>query len=98
VHVRDSKGRAGAALALLVGVLGMLSPVEVCTLSFSSATPPTRSAENDALNWWTAEVKRRTNGSLTIKAYHMQALAKLKDADEAVSTDVADIAYVIPAH
>ncbi len=68
------------------------------TLSFALPLAPTGSRVHQTWEWWADTVKEKTGGSVEVKIYYMQSLVKLKDAAQAVTAGIADLAYMSPAY
>jgi len=52
----------------------------------------------DVINYFTSEVKRRTNGQVEIETVWSEGLAKVMELPDAVRLGTADIAYLLPAY
>ncbi|MCL1486168.1 MAG: C4-dicarboxylate TRAP transporter substrate-binding protein [Marinobacter sp.] len=87
-----------AGIALVTAAALASFNAQARELSYASASPPTDTGINEALNWWAEELKERTDGEVTVNVHYMGSLVKLKDAVEGVSSGVADAGYVIPAY
>lgn len=87
-------------LLMVAGLLAAacFTTAQARTLSFALSHPPSETHVNAVWEWWAQQIKERTEGSLEIKYYYMQSLVKLKDAAGAVTSGIADIAYISPAH
>lgn len=92
------KKHAVLALGALVMTLATAPVAQARTLSYASASPPTETGINKALQWWGDELEKRTDGELKVNVHYMGSLVKLKDAVDGISAGVADAGYVIPAY
>jgi TRAP-type C4-dicarboxylate transport system substrate-binding protein len=52
----------------------------------------------DVINYFTSEVKKRTNGRVEIETIWSEGLAKVMELPDAVRLGTADIAYLLPAY
>ncbi len=52
----------------------------------------------DVINYFTSEVKKRTNGRVEIETVWSEGMAKVMELPDAVRLGTADIAYLLPAY
>ena len=84
----------------LMLALTMASGAQAATRTLSFATPdsPSGTRIQKVWEWWAEQINQQTHGTLKIKFYYMGSLVKLKDAEQAVSTGIADIGFMSPAY
>lgn len=87
--------------ALTVGVmltLAATAPLAAAeTLTFSTSATPTQ-PQSRVWEAWAKSIEEQSGGALKVEFYYQQALAKLADNFEAVSSGLADIGVVIPGY
>ncbi|ASK32903.1 C4-dicarboxylate ABC transporter substrate-binding protein (plasmid) [Alcanivorax sp. N3-2A] len=100
INANGKSVTGGRTLAIALGVLllSCVSAAQARTLSFAMSSPPSETRVNQVWEWWAGQVKEQSAGSLEIKYYWLQSLVKLKDVAGAVSSGIADIAFISPAH
>ncbi|WP_273134799.1 C4-dicarboxylate TRAP transporter substrate-binding protein [Marinobacter vinifirmus] len=91
-------GMSSAGLTLVAAAALASFNAQAREISYASASPPVDTGINQALEWWSNELEKRTDGEVTVKVHYMGSLVKLKDAVEGISSGVADAGYVIPAY
>lgn len=86
--------------ALTAGVMLVLAVAPLAaaeTLTFSTSSTPTQ-PQSQVWEAWAKSIEEQTGGELKVEFYYQQALAKLADNFEAVSSGLADIGVVIPGY
>lgn len=91
--------KKSAILTLFIGALCLFTWTDNClsakpiVLTYSSGYGETFSLSLTDI-WWAKEVEKRTKGKVKIQFYWSQGLAKIPESLEAVSTGLADIAFM----
>ena len=87
------------SVALVAGLalwLGAAAPAKALELSYSYWAND-KSAVASTMKWWADEVKKQTDGEVTVKIFWRQALVKFKNNYKGVKSGQADIAELAAA-